>query len=123
MLRNELPDGISVDEVEHTSINFDAFVGPGPDYVYVGDNIPLIGKADIQPQIGDEVFFLGLFTQHSGPTNNLPIARFGHISQMPSELELTLPGNIRFNGTAYLMEFQAWGQQRRTRFLFAPNDP
>ena len=34
---------------------------------------------------GDEVFMIGLFANHDGGERNLPLARFGNISAMPSD--------------------------------------
>ena len=42
--------------------------------------------------IGDEVFFVGCFVNHSGKNRNIPIARAGSISAMPSEPILTKLG-------------------------------
>ncbi len=88
-------------------LTLDTFVGPGPHYKYRG-SAPEIGPVEIQPTVGHEIYFIGLFTQHYGQEQNLPIARFGRISRMPSELEVE-SGDIRFKTVAYLAEFQSWG--------------
>lgn len=35
--------------------------------------------------LGDDVFMIGLFVDHGGATTNVPSARFGNISMMPSD--------------------------------------
>jgi hypothetical protein len=35
--------------------------------------------------IGDEVFIVGLFSEHSGQERNLPIIRVGHVAMLPEE--------------------------------------
>src|SRR5438067_1008050 len=46
--------------------------------------------SDFDYRPGDEVFFIGLFSEHPGWTRNLPIVRFGHVSLMPSSRETIL---------------------------------
>ncbi len=54
--------------------------------------------------IGDDVFMVGRFTGHPGEKKNLPVARFGNISMVPSE-ELKNPlGKTR---THYLVEVRS----------------
>lgn len=59
--------------------------------------------------VGSEVFFLGLFTQHAGRAQNLPIARFGTIARMPREpIAIKVPGGtVEIPG--YLAEARSWG--------------
>lgn len=84
------------------------FVGPAPDYAFTG-NVRDLGEVRAQPVVGTEIAFIGLFTQHYGSTRNLPVARFGHISRMPSELEFTNSDGTVFEAKAYLAECQSWG--------------
>lgn len=107
MLRTVLPKGIKPTDLDQASLRLADFVGPGPEYRYSGD-APSLGKVDIQPRVGHEIFFLGLFTQHHGDERNLPVARFGHISRMPSSLHIE-SGGAYFNVVAYLAEFHSWG--------------
>jgi hypothetical protein len=61
--------------------------------------------------VGTEIFVVGLFIQHPGEERNLPIARFGHISRMPTE-PFELPafgGTSSFEQLAYLAECGSWG--------------
>ena len=44
--------------------------------------------------IGDEVFVIGLFTQHFGQGSNIPILRAGNISSMPHEKVRTKRGQM-----------------------------
>lgn len=39
----------------------------------------------MNPGVGDDVFFIGLFERHPGKTQNQPAFRFGNISLMPKE--------------------------------------
>ena len=107
ILRAALPNGIKPTDLDQASLKLRDFVGPGPEYEYIGE-APLLGKVEIQPRVGHEVFFLGLFSQHYGDERNLPVARFGHISRVPSKLQMK-SGSIRFEADAYLAEFHSWG--------------
>ncbi|MGC1679418.1 MAG: hypothetical protein WA740_17935 [Candidatus Binataceae bacterium] len=61
-------------------------------------------------ELGDQVFFPGLFVQSAGQNRNLPIFRFGNISRMPGD-ELvrihTRLGDLKIR--AYLTEAHSWG--------------
>lgn len=107
VLSSALPDGIQPEDLEATSLTLDSFVGPGPDYEWIGE-APFVGKKEIQPRVGHEICFVGLFTQHYGQERNLPIARFGHIARMPKPVEMK-SGGTRFETVAYLAEFHSWG--------------
>lgn len=52
------------------------------------------------PQVGDEVSTVGLYTSHYGQMKNLPVVRIGHIALMPGEPVLTHRGYA----VAYLIE-------------------
>lgn len=106
-LPSALPPGVTPSDVEAASLKLAHFVGPGPDYRFQGiaDGI---GEVDVQPRVGHEVYFLGLFTEHAGSERNLPIARFGHISRMPDLIEME-HGGVRFKTIAYLVEFHSIG--------------
>jgi len=75
--------------------------------------LPLKEVQDLKLGIGDEVAFVGLFSQHPGTVRNLPIARFGAISRMPFDEKLRV--EIRRNPKetreieAYLVEARSWG--------------
>ena len=55
--------------------------------------------------IGEDVFFMGLFSQHYGTTKNIPIARIGNIAAMPDEPVATKLGPMQ----AYLVESRSIG--------------
>lgn len=78
-------------------------ISPLPDEQhFVDDGAPV--------QLGDQVYFIGLFVQHAGNARNLPIIRYGHISRMPEE-PITLPrdrGTGSFQAVAYLAECMSW---------------
>jgi hypothetical protein len=62
--------------------------------------------------LGDEVFFVGLFTGHAGSAHNEPIARFGNISMMPREpVEIRNADKSPLLVPAYLVEARSWGGQ------------
>jgi len=63
----------------------------------------------IEIELGDDLFFPGLFYQSAGKQQNLPIVRFGHIARMPRE-EITLSSKARgdFPARAYLAEIHSW---------------
>jgi hypothetical protein len=71
----------------------------------------LRASTEAQVQIGDDVFFTGLFAQSAGSKINLPIARFGNISRMPSDeligIETRARGLVKVR--AYLAECRSWG--------------
>ena len=55
--------------------------------------------------VGDELFFPGLFHPHKGEQRNIPIVRIGNIAAMPAEKVSTKIGNIE----AYLVEARSIG--------------
>jgi hypothetical protein len=59
--------------------------------------------------VGDEVFFVGLFSEHPGIERNQPIVRFGNISLMPDEKILVNLGDSTARIRAYLVEARSWG--------------
>lgn len=61
---------------------------------------------ELQIGLGDELFFVGLFKEHSGSERNVPIVRAGIISAMPDEPVVT-----RQHGRmeAYLVEARSIG--------------
>jgi len=102
------PDSSQYPDLEYRTIPLWCFVGSGPNYAYTGP--PLSKPHSLQPTIGHDVYFLGLFTQHWGVERNLPIARFGHISRMPDKLKLPRDrGTSSFETVAYLIESHSWG--------------
>lgn len=104
----KLPDSVKPQDLDQRSVAIESFVGSRPHYDYEA-KISNAETIRIRPDVGHQVFFVGLFTQHYGRERNLPIARFGHISRMPAKVKMKLPGNIDFEGIAYLVECQAWG--------------
>jgi hypothetical protein len=61
-------------------------------------------------QAGHEVFFVGLFVQHYGNKENLPVARFGQIARMPVEpVWFERPDGTYAEQLAYLVECRSWG--------------
>jgi hypothetical protein len=55
--------------------------------------------------IGEDVFFMGLFSEHYGVTKNIPITRIGNIAAMPDEPVPTSLGPM----LAYLVEARSIG--------------
>jgi hypothetical protein len=98
-------------KIEPANLDFGSYrindtVGGSPDYKYKGESE--FGKIEIKPSTGHQVYFLGLFTQHHGLEHNMPIARFGHISQIPTTIDMVI-NETKISIIAYLMEFQSWG--------------
>jgi len=89
-------------------VSIDSFVGPGPDYgmSIIRDANGLEMRDSVQA--GDPVAVIGLLIQEHGDEANLPVARFGHISRMPSMVHVPLSGVPDFKGIAYLMECLSW---------------
>jgi hypothetical protein len=73
--------------------------------------------------IGDEVFFIGLFSEHPGAEHNQPIARFGNIALMPGEKVTVDVGDSTARIRAYLVEARSWGGHSGSpAFVFFPPD-
>lgn len=56
-----------------------------------------------EPEPGDEVCAVGLYTSHYGHTRNMPVARIGHIAALPEEKVATDRGHVY----GYLIELQS----------------
>jgi hypothetical protein len=67
--------------------------------------------SECQIGIGDDVFLLGRFINHDGGVTNQPVARFGHISAMPT----LIPQLTRYTGHSYLIDMNC-----RTGFSGSP---
>ncbi len=74
--------------------------------------------------IGDEVFFVGLFSEHYGQEHNLPVVRFGNISLMPSEkLSVRVAEDMIILVGGYLVEAMSWpGNSGSPVFIYFPFD-
>jgi hypothetical protein len=70
-----------------------------------------LGLVDFPVRVGTEIFVPGLFSVEPGKKRNLPVARFGHISRMPTEPIVLGEENRPFEQLAYLAEFRSWGGQ------------
>lgn len=108
ILPNMLPKGMVRKDVGGASLDMRDFMGPGPDYEVISEH-PIYGPISIKSQVGAEIYFAGLFSQHPGHEKILPIARFGHIARMPSEITMPRTGGTSFEAEAYLMESHSWG--------------
>jgi hypothetical protein len=105
--RFPLPGG--VEQLDYRSILLEDFVGPGPDYLFSGQAAGSWGRVGV----GDDIAALGLFVQDYGKERNLPIARFGKISRMPSVVSIQVgwtaaSGEQRADVVAFLAEFLSW---------------
>lgn len=74
--------------------------------------------------IGDEIFFVGLFSEHYGREHNLPVVRFGNISLMPSEkLSVRVAKDMIIQVNGYLIEAMSWpGHSGSPVFIYYPFD-
>ncbi len=74
--------------------------------------------------IGDEIFFVGLFSEHYGQEHNLPVVRFGNISLMPSEkLSVKVAEDMTIPTSGYLVEAMSWpGHSGSPFFIYYPFD-
>ena len=109
VLRSALPAGVVSEDLDITAIQIESFVGSPPEYSWEGSPLPAIGPVKIYPTVGEELYFIGLFSEQYGIERNLPIARFGHISRMPSPIRLEDPDGTQYEAVAYLAEFHSWG--------------
>jgi hypothetical protein len=76
---------------------------------------------------GDEVFFVGLFSEYPGATTSQPIVRFGTVSLVPSEkVAVRLSSSEDASPVlvdAYLVECRSWGGQSGSpAFIQFPSD-
>jgi len=73
--------------------------------------------------VGDDVFFVGLFSEHPGLERNQPIVRFGTIALMPDEKILVDIGDSTARIRAYLVEARSWGGHSGSpAFVYFPPD-
>jgi hypothetical protein len=73
--------------------------------------------------LGDEVFFMGLFSEHPGAGRNQPIVRFGNIALMPGEKVLVDTGDSMARIRAYLIEARSsGGHSGSPAFIYFPPD-
>ena len=74
--------------------------------------------------IGDEIFFVGLFSEHYGKEHNLPVVRFGNISLMPAEkLSVQVDTDTSIQVYGYLVEAMSWpGHSGSPVFIYYPFD-
>ena len=74
--------------------------------------------------IGDEIFFVGLFSEHYGQEHNLPVVRFGNISLMPSEkISVKVSADSIIQVYGYLVEAMSWpGHSGSPVFIYYPFD-
>jgi hypothetical protein len=105
MLPTTLPKGVKTTDLDQGSIPVSTFVGPA--YRFEGE-LPGFGPVSVEIGTGDELYLFGLFSQNYGAERNLPVARSGHISRMPSEVTLT-SNETNFQIIAYLAELLSWG--------------
>ena len=103
------------EQVDISAITTDYFVTS--EYRYAGPWLPSVIAANPFEKdggwllnVGEEVYFVGLFIQEAGLQRNLPIARYGNISRMPDEpIRLRRDKDNTFEQFAYLVECRSWG--------------
>jgi hypothetical protein len=79
--------------------------------------------AEHRISIGDEVFFMGLFSEHPGKEHNQPIARFGNVALMPGERVQVDVGDSMARIRAYLIEARSsGGHSGSPAFVYFPPD-
>jgi len=86
-------------------------------YVHAASFVPKPkwrGIGPYEPCVGDDVFMLGLFVDHSGLTTNVPSARFGNISMLPSA-DAPIKQPTKFMGESYVVDMHS-----RTGFSGSP---
>jgi hypothetical protein len=63
--------------------------------------------------LGDDLAFVGLFSEYPGVSRNVPLVRFGNISAMPGDkIPLAAGGKknlLRYDVVGYLAECRSWG--------------
>ncbi|MFY9578423.1 MAG: hypothetical protein WAQ33_03790 [Gaiellaceae bacterium] len=116
----------------HTHPRSDVAVAPihfdvNPDARWIDPTLFLTDERAKELELGegDNVFFVGLFSEHFGQQRSQPVVRFGNVALMPREpLSLTIdaaPGAGRVAVDAYLVEARSWGGQSGSpAFAFFP---
>lgn len=56
--------------------------------------------------VGEDVFMLGLFIDHAGKATNIPSARFGNISMLPSP-EATIEQPTTYDGESFVLDLRS----------------
>ncbi|MFZ3328329.1 MAG: hypothetical protein WA231_21685 [Methylocella sp.] len=79
-------------------------------YLFAGINE--IGAGNVA--VGDDVFMIGLFADHDGVTTNVPSARFGNISVLPSSFA-KIKQETGYDGESYVVDMHS-----RTGFSGSP---
>ena len=110
-------------DVAVAPIHFDA----NPDARWIDPSLFLTDERvqELELGEGDNVFFVGLFSEHFGQQRSQPVVRFGNIALMPREpLSLKIDpapeaGTVAVD--AYLVEAHSWGGQSGSpAFAFFP---
>lgn len=103
------PDNIQP-EIDHASIPLNCFIND--DFTYSGPPLTA-ASSPYKVGLGDDLAFVGLFTQHYGNTRMLPIVRFGNISALPGDpIKVRLKKGDQeypFDVTGFLAESRSWG--------------
>lgn len=60
---------------------------------------------DLEINVGDDIFMMGRFANHDGGNVNLPAARFGHISVMPTHIPQEKNNNRQ--GRSYIVDMHS----------------
>jgi hypothetical protein len=104
MSPDDLPKGITSKDLGQASIALRSALDQN--YRYAGPTD--LGDVDFTIDLGYDVYLTGLFSDPNVEPGYLPIARFGHVSRMPTTVEIE-SGKTKRKVLAYLMEFQSWG--------------
>jgi hypothetical protein len=83
-----------------------------PEENYGSDALEAAKNSDgFDVQCGDDIFITGLFAETAGEQRNLPVARFGNISRMPTEERLYMRSIARgrIGVIGYLAEMRSRG--------------
>lgn len=67
---------------------------------------PLFASGNSSIGVGEDVFMLGLFADHSGIATNVPAARFGNISMLPSR-RAPIQQPTGYNGECYVIDLHS----------------
>lgn len=114
-----MPGEAYLTDVQYIPIPTKWFVGPGPEYRYTGPQNP--DPAGLRPNVGDEICAMGLFVQDFGAESNLPVARFGRISRMPSTMKIEKYDGDQSRSVAWLVELLSWGGVSGSPVLWGRN--
>ena len=108
-LSGDVFEQLDIDAIPIESFVTDRYRYAGPWLPAIAPANPFLEEGGWLLNVGEEIYFVGLFVQETGLQRNLPIARYGTISRMPEEPIKMKRHDTTFEQYAYLVECRSWG--------------